>query len=70
MATYGERAIMTRLRDEGCDIRVWSGDCEHSGSATIGDKYLCDFCGKIIDLNHEVNHEIFPYVTGDPDFLS
>ena len=33
-----------RERDDFCDIRVWSGDCEHTTSLYSGDKYLCDVC--------------------------
>jgi len=59
-----------RERDDFCDIRIWSGDCEHSESLNSGDKYLCDVCDTIKDLNHEVRHAALPYVSGDYDCLS
>jgi len=53
-----------------CDIRVWCGDCERTEYTTSGDRYLCASCGKILNLGHEVHHEIFPHVSGDGDHLS
>ena len=54
---------------EGCDSRIWSADCFGSMDAAGGTKYLCDACGKIAFLDHEVRHEIFPHVSGDVDSL-
>lgn len=59
-----------RERDDFCDIRVWSGDCEHTTSLYSGDKYLCDVCGSIRGLDHEVRPATLPYVSGDYDMLS
>jgi hypothetical protein len=59
-----------RERDDFCDIRVWSGDCEHTTSLYSGDKYLCDVCKTIPELEHEVRPAAFPYVSGDYDRLS
>ncbi len=50
---------------ERCDIKVWSGQCGDSGE----NKYLCNVCGSIHDLNHEMHHEGFPHVSGDSDNL-
>jgi hypothetical protein len=54
--------------EERCDIRTWSGMCR-SDSTNISDKYLCASCGTIPDLDHEVRHETFPYISGDEDNL-
>ena len=53
-------------RDDFCDIRVWSGDCEHTTSLYSGDKYLCE---TIPGLNHEVRPAALPYISGDYDVL-
>lgn len=53
-----------------CDVRVWSGDCEHTTSLYSGDKYLCDICKTIPELDHEVRPATLPYVSGDYDKLS
>ena len=54
---------------ESCDIRIWCKECERSDYTTVEDKYLCASCGKIIHLDHEVKHEVFPHVSGDTDKL-
>lgn len=54
---------------ESCDIRVWCKECQRNEYTTSGDKYLCNSCGKILELNHEVHHEVFPHVVGDKDKL-
>jgi hypothetical protein len=59
-----------RERDELCDIRVWSGDCEHTTSLSSGDKYLCDICESVRGLEHEVRPAALPYVSGDYHNLS
>jgi hypothetical protein len=59
-----------RERDDFCDIRVWSGDCEHTTSLYSGDKYLCDVCETIPELEHEVHPAAMSYVSGDYDNLS
>lgn len=61
---------MSGLNEERCDIRIWSGECEHTPSASGEDKYLCNVCEKIPDLEHEVHHGVFAYVSGDYDNLS
>ena len=61
---------MTEDTEESCDIRVWCEDCKRGEYTTAGDKYLCASCGKILNLGHEVHHEIFPHVVGDKDHLS
>ena len=57
-------------RDDLCDIRVWSGDCEHITTLYSGDKYLCDVCETIPELDHEVRHAAMPYISGDYDRLN
>ena len=57
-------------RDDSCDIRVWSGDCEHTTSLYSGDKYLCDICQTIPGLEHQVIPAALPYVSGDYHSLS
>lgn len=52
-----------------CDVRVWSGACEHDVSADMSGKYLCDACGKISRLDHEVSHEGFFHMKGDDSLL-
>jgi hypothetical protein len=53
-----------------CDVKIWSGDCEHSTYATMGDKYRCDACKTIPGLDHEVRPATMPYVSGDYTNLS
>jgi len=50
---------------ERCDIKVWSGACDHGTDSKTPEKYLCSLCETISDLDHEVRHEIFPHVSGD-----
>ena len=64
-----EKTILEDLPAERCDTRVWSGECRHD-EKTGGNEYLCSACGTIRDLDHEVRHEGFPYVSGDTDNLS
>jgi hypothetical protein len=59
-----------RERDVFCDIRIWSGDCEHTTNLYSGDKYLCDVCESIPVLEHEVRPAALSYVSGDYDNLS
>ncbi len=54
---------------KSCDIKIWCKECERSEYTRLGDKYLCASCGKIINLDHEVNHDIYPHITGDTDKL-
>jgi hypothetical protein len=58
------------MTKERCDIKVWSGACEHSSYESLGDKYLCDVCGTITDGDHEVSHEGFVHISGDEHSLS
>ena len=60
---------MSNLEESG-DIKIWCKECEKSDYNIIGDKYVCRSCGKSLDLDHEVHHEIFPHVVGDSDNLS
>ena len=69
MTTYARRTPMTESPEARCDTRVWSGECKHDDSAG-SDKYLCTSCGTLRNLDHEVRHETFPYVSGDTDNLS
>lgn len=55
--------------EERCDIRVWSGSCEH-GSDSGEDQYLCPLCETVATLDHEVKHDTFPHVSGDYENLS
>ena len=57
-------------RDDFCDIRVWSGDCEHTISLYSGDKYLCDKCGTMSELEQEVHPAPLSYVSGDYHSMS
>lgn len=59
-----------RERDDFCDVRVWSGDCEHTTSLYGGDKYLCDICESVPGLEHAVVPAAMPYVSGDYSRLS
>ena len=56
--------------EKSCDSRIWCKECEQSDYKILGEKYLCASCGKILNLDHEVRHEIFPHVSGDTDKLS
>jgi len=52
-----------------CDSRIWCAACERSNYITLGDKYLCANCGKVMESDHEMHHEIFPHIVGDDDNL-
>jgi hypothetical protein len=52
-----------------CDVKVWSGACEHDSYGNPGEKYLCDSCGRISRLDHEISHEGFIHLKGDEDYL-
>lgn len=64
-----KKTNVTASPKERCDIKTWSGDCRHAGHSSGGDKYLCVSCGTISNLDHEVSHDGFPYVSGDYDRL-
>jgi hypothetical protein len=70
MANEKVQSELRKTPEAGCDTRIWSGDCRHSEYADEGEKYLCESCGKIVGLTHEVRHEHFPHVSGDDDNLS
>lgn len=71
MAEYkGNYPGNTRPPHEGCDVRVWSGACMKSAYTNPSDKYLCDTCGEIPHLQHEIHHEHFPHLSGETDNLS
>lgn len=53
-----------------CDIRVWCPSCKRNAYTKNGDKYLCDSCGKVMGLEHEMHHEHFPHLSGDEDKMS
>jgi len=53
--------------DRGCDVKSWSGACEHTEYTKEGDQYLCSTCGKIAKMTQQVHHEHFPHVSGDTD---
>lgn len=59
-----------RGRERDCDIKIWSGECEHTNYQSLGDKYLCDVCDTVPVLDHEVRPATMPYVSGDYDVLS
>jgi len=52
---------------ETSDINLWCEECQRSDYITTEDKYLCASCGKILNPDHEVHHEIFPHVSGDTE---
>lgn len=55
--------------EERCDIHVWSGACDH-GEGESGDRYLCELCETVADLDHEVSHEAGSHLSGDYQSLS
>jgi hypothetical protein len=55
---------------ERCDVKVWSGSCEHATYANLSEKYLCDACGTISRLDHEVSHKGFIHIKGDEETVS
>lgn len=61
---------VSRENSGNCDSRIWSGDCKHTAYQYIGDKYLCDVCGTIPGLDHEVHRAAMPYVSGEYKVLS
>ena len=58
------------MTKERCDIKVWSGACEHETYSSLSEKYLCDSCGTIAKMDHEVSHEGFVHIKGDEDTVS
>lgn len=58
-------------KEEACDVKIWCEACQVS-DYTIDEEssYWCVSCGKLLNLDHEVHHEIFPHVSGDTDNLS
>ena len=70
MTAYARTTTGRKSPKERCDTRVWSGECEHGDYSASGDKYLCKVCGTIEKLDHEVNHEVYPHVSGDYDNMS
>lgn len=68
--TSDKKVETSGMLEESCDVRVWCEPCQRSDYTTEGDKYLCASCGKILVLDHEVHHEIFPHIRGDEDNLS
>jgi hypothetical protein len=63
-----KRDEFTREETDGrCDIKVWSGSCDHGPETKEPGKYLCSLCETLPGLDHEVRHEIFPHVSGDYD---
>lgn len=67
MLNTGRKEFTTTETGENCDIRVWSGACDHGPDKESSEKYLCNLCETIPGLDHEVRHEIFPHVSGDYD---
>ncbi|MDR3581188.1 MAG: hypothetical protein P4L44_14600 [Oryzomonas sp.] len=64
-----KRMNLTASPEGRCDIKTWSGDCRQASYQFDGEKYLCTSCGILSHLDHEVDHQIFPYVSGDYDRL-
>jgi hypothetical protein len=65
MATFQRNFGAAEDSHKGCDSRTWSGSCKHAEDKVGEDLYLCDVCGVIEGLDHEVCHEGFPHVCGD-----
>jgi len=67
-------ATSTRYKNlvdkDGCDTKVWSRSCPHPTATVAGEKYLCDVCGIIVGMDHEIRHEGFPHLSGDYTKLS
>jgi len=58
------------MTKERCDVKVWSGACEHASYGDLSEKYLCDACGTIASVDHEVSREGFVHIKGDDDSVS
>lgn len=56
-------------KKEASAIKLWCNECQRGDYITKEDKYLCASCGKILNLGHEIRHEIFPHVSGDTDTM-
>ncbi|MDZ4184550.1 MAG: hypothetical protein U1D97_06180 [Desulfuromonadales bacterium] len=52
---------------EASASKLWCEECQGSDYVTKEDKYLCASCGKVLNADREVHHEIFPHVSGDTD---
>ena len=70
MTAKESREETRAVTEERCDVRVWSGACVKNDYTDTSDKYLCEVCGELANLNHEMRHDTFPYISGDKDFLS
>ena len=68
--TEEEETTGMESKEKECDIKIWCEECRQSNYTTSGEKYLCASCGKILNLDHEVHHEIFPHVCGVDDYSS
>jgi hypothetical protein len=64
----GERkgAEMTE-QEESCDIRIWCEECQLCDYTSVGDKYFCTSCGKLLQLDLKVHQANFNVVTDDKD---
>ena len=65
MSAKNSISAKTEEKEISCDVRVWSGACDHGADSGDAEKYLCSVCEAISGLDHEVRHEIFPHVSGD-----
>lgn len=70
MLKTNEVSTVRRERTGSCDIRVWSGECDHTLSPNNGEKYLCEICGTVPKLDHEVMPSALCYISGEYDKLS
>lgn len=64
-----DRQKVQAVADEKCDIKVWADSCQQEEFTSKSDKYLCDSCGQIKVLDHEMHHEHFPHMSGDKDTM-
>lgn len=65
-----DRSTAVEMDRHDCDIRVWCPSCKRNTYTQSGDKYLCDSCGKIMNLQREMHHEHFPHLSGDETEMS
>ena len=68
--TESRGSTSSATRSERCDSRIWSGACERDDYATLSEKYLCQSCGTIAGLSHEMHGEGYPHIVGDEGDLS
>jgi hypothetical protein len=54
-------------QENSCDIRIWCEECQLCDYTTVGDKYFCASCGKLLHLDREVHQAKFTIIDDDKE---